>query len=47
MFMYVDALHSFTHVMAADSVSCFEEDCDPSPFLTPSASYIIFEIVVW
>lgn len=34
--MYVEALHSFTHAIAADSVSCLDEACAPRPRLIPS-----------
>lgn len=36
MLMYVDALHSFTHAIAADSVNCFDEAWAPRPRLMPS-----------
>lgn len=34
--MYVDALHSFTHAMADDSVTCLDGECGPKPRLMPS-----------
>lgn len=36
MLMYVEALHSFTHVTAAPSVSCFEAPCGSRAFLIES-----------
>lgn len=41
--MYVDALQSLTHAMAADSVNCFDEACGPRPFLMPSMNDFFFK----
>lgn len=40
--MYVDALHSFTHAIAADSVNCFDEAWAPRPRLMPSMKCFFF-----
>lgn len=40
--IYVEILHNFTQAIAADSVNCFDEACDVTPFLIVSMKCFFF-----
>lgn len=41
--IYVEILHSLTHAIAADSVSCFDVACEVTPFFIISMKCFFFK----